>query len=373
MKFLHTADLHLDSAFCALGATAADKSREAQRKLLERIFELAKRECCDMLLIAGDMLDTVFVTPQTQALCLSLFADFKNPVLIAPGNHDPFVAGSFYKSAKLPENVFVFSSPELQFFDFPALDATVAGYAFTSSAMHVSPLAEPIPPRSENGRTLLLCAHAALDAPSSPYAPVLSETLARCGFTYAALGHVHNPSDTDGTVRYCGTPEGRGFDEQGDKSVIIVSVDGGQVTEIKKHTVSEVRYMSDEVFVGDVGEPSELFERLSRAAEKYRGGIPTHLRLELTGTLTFEPSDSLTRYKPALEEGLASLELIDSTLTLPDDAYLEKDVTLRGEFYRTLKPQLYSDVRTERERALRALRIGLAAIDGKSFTDGGKA
>ena len=109
MKLLHTADLHLDSAFCTLGAIGSQGRREAQRSLLKRIFDTAKREECDMMLIAGDLFDTVFVTPETKKLCMELFADFGAPIVIAPGNHDPFVDGSLYKSADLPENVFVFN------------------------------------------------------------------------------------------------------------------------------------------------------------------------------------------------------------------------------------------------------------------------
>ena len=76
--------------------------------------------------------------------------------------------------------------------------------------------------------------------------------------------------------------------------------------------------------------------------------------------------------KALAETYVAYAEIEDMTVALPDGAALEKDGTLRGEFYRTLRPYLVSDDSAERERALRALRIGLAAIDGKKFTDGGR-
>ena len=77
MKFLHTADLHLDSAFCGDGVFGAEARRERQRELLKKIFRIAEDEACDMILIAGDMFDTSFVTPETRKLCLSLFEEFK--------------------------------------------------------------------------------------------------------------------------------------------------------------------------------------------------------------------------------------------------------------------------------------------------------
>ena len=124
MRFLHTADLHLDSAFCKVGALDADAQRKKQRELLERIFNLAQAQSCDMILIAGDLFDTPVATPESAALALRLFAEWKKPIFIAPGNHDALVAGGFYKSAALPENVYLFTSEELQYFDIE-FDETV--------------------------------------------------------------------------------------------------------------------------------------------------------------------------------------------------------------------------------------------------------
>ena len=68
MRILHTGDLHLDSPFCAYGQKDADKQREAGRELLRRIFDCAKDEKCEMILIAGDLFDSRFVTPESAEL-----------------------------------------------------------------------------------------------------------------------------------------------------------------------------------------------------------------------------------------------------------------------------------------------------------------
>ena len=68
----------------------------------------------------------------------------------------------------------------------------------------------------------------------------------------------------------------------------------------------------------------------------------------------------------ARSAGIAYLELVDEPLPLLDGDYLERDTTLRGELYRTLLPKLTSENADERRLASRALRIGLAAIDGRS-------
>ena len=371
MKFLHTADLHLDSAFCADNPSDAESRRDQQRRILTKIFNVAKDENCDMILISGDLFDSTFVSEKTKELCVKLFSEFSRPVVIAPGNHDPFANGCFYKSASVPENVFVFSSTELQYFDFPELDTTVAGYAFTSSALLSNPLAQS-PAERQNGRVLLLCAHTELDTPTTRYAPIQCSDILRYGFDYAALGHVHNIPNTPANIRYCGFAEGRSFDEQGDGGVLIVTADGTEPPHVEKIIVSDMRFLNIEVSVDGLSDSAEIEAAIRATVREVTKGKPTALRLELTGiTGNTEPIDP-SQIRIDANENLLSLKITDNTFCLPDRASLEKDTSLRGEFYRELRDKLTSEDKTERALALRALKIGLAAIDGKAFTDGGR-
>jgi hypothetical protein len=67
------------------------------------------------------------------------------------------------------------------------------------------------------------------------------------------------------------------------------------------------------------------------------------------------------------DSGAEYIEIIDDTMPAIDGEYLARDTTLRGELYRTLLPKLSSEDGNERKLAARALRIGLAAIDGKNI------
>ena len=370
MKFLHTADIHLDSAFSSSGATGAEARRGHQRQCLQRIFALARQEQCDFILMAGDIFDTSFVTPETEELCLSLFEDFKKPIIISAGNHDPYVEGSFYKK-ELPKNVYVFTSSELQYFDFPELSLTVGGYSFTSAALSASPL-ESQPPRQRTQQHLILCAHADLDAPTSRYAPVMSSDIKRLGFDYAALGHVHNTPAAQDNVRYCGFPEGRSFDERGDGGVLLVTLSDENSLTAERRILSNRRYVWEELSLDGIGDTEEMEKLITDTLLSIDAQKESFVRLTLTGTI---PPSSLPDSKIFEEKKpphISELEIIDSTLAIPDGAFLEKDTTLRGEFYRSLRSGLCSDDPSERARTLYALRIGLAAIDGKSFTEGGK-
>ena len=369
MRFLHTADLHLDSAFCKVGAMGAEVQRQRQRELLERIFALAKNECCDMILIAGDLFDTPAATPESAALSLRLFAEWKKPIFIAPGNHDALVSGGFYKSAALPENVYVFSSEELQYFDIDELDVTVAGYAFTAQSLLRSPLAPQARPREESRKTLLLCAHAEVDAPTSRYAPITVSEITRHGFDYAALGHVHNPPVISERIRYCGFPEGRAFDEQGDGGVLIVDIDEYGNVDVTRKITSTRKFIRSGIYLDTSFDAYKIKNAIFNEARKY--SPDTHLRIYLAGIIASETRIDTQSVCEELSANLASLEIIDDTAALPDAAALQKDPTLRGEFYRTLLPSLLSDDEQTRSQSLLALSIGLAAIDGRSFGEGG--
>lgn len=369
MRFLHTADLHLDSAFCKVGALDAEAQRERQRQLLARIFKLAQNQDCDMILIAGDLFDTPVATPESAEQARRLFEEWKKPIFIAPGNHDALVSGGFYKSSALPDNVYLFSSEELQYFDVEELDVTVAGYAFTSSSLARSPLAADGRPREDSLRTLLLCAHADVDNPTSRYAPVTRAQISRHGFDYAALGHVHNPAFISETVRYCGFPEGRAFDEQGDGGVYIVDVDDHGNIEVTRRITSERKFVSLSIALDSSFDLGKIKNAVYEQVRKYSSD--THLRIYLTGIVATDTRLDTQSVCAELCSSLASLEIVDDTAALPDAEALQKDPTLRGEFYRTLLPSLVSDDERTRSEALLALRIGLAAIDGRSFSEGG--
>ena len=370
MKILHTGDLHLDSAFCGGGESYAQMRRERQRQVLKKIFSVASDERCDMILIAGDFFDTSYVTPETKELCISLFRQFDGPVVVSAGNHDPLLQGSFW-GGSLPENVRVFNSTALSYFEFKELGVAVGGYSFTSSAMTSSPLEREMARPRTWEKLLLLCAHADLDSPISRYAPVMSSDIRRLGFDYAALGHVHNPPcGDDERIRYCGFAEGRSFDEIGDGGVLIIELDeNGMRTE--RVTVSEYRYVTEELDVSDMHTREQISEAVSRRLSEIADRGLTFVRLELCGIFSGDEDIDVSAIESLTTEGIADLQITDATLCLPDKAQLEKDTSLKGEFYRSLRQELYSEDASRRRLALRALRIGLSAIDGRDFTYGG--
>ena len=130
IKILHTADLHLDSAFEALPAGKAAIRRAEQRELLSRLAELARSERADLVLLAGDIFDGGGTYFETGA---EFVRDMSVPVFIAPGNHDPYDARSPYAKLDIPQNVRIFTERDVECAELPELGVRVYGAAFTGS------------------------------------------------------------------------------------------------------------------------------------------------------------------------------------------------------------------------------------------------
>ncbi len=368
MKLLHTADLHLDSPFAGKSPAEAEEKRNLQRRVLKRIFSLAKKESSDMILIAGDLFDGKYITPETESLCLRLFREAGCPVVIAPGNHDPYVVGSFYQKHELPENVYVFSSSQLQCFDFEELGVKLFGYAFSSSVLSESPLAGTEVPE-EDGTLRILCAHGDLGIAVSRYAPILPADAVRLRLDYCALGHIHHAGEVveeDETLLcYSGIPQGRSYDELGQGTVRMVTLSRHHLPVIKQVKVSEEEYHWEELDVSGCEDAAKMAREIIEVVQRVSDGGGTHLRLTLTGNAPAEVMEELLATKDTLVGALLKLELQDRTVPYAEGSYLEKDVGLRGAFYRSLYPKLTHEDPHVRRQALRALQIGLCAIENR--------
>ncbi len=357
LKILHTADLHLDSPFEGLPAGKAAMRRGEQRELLGRLTELVRHENVQLVLLAGDLLDSdkpYFETGEELALCLGRMGV---PVFIAPGNHDFYSPKSPWARLKLPENVHVFSEEALKAVTLESLGVTVWGAAFT--ARHSGPLLRGFHAGREDGLWNLICLHGEVGARDSVYDPISEEELSTCGADYVALGHIHR---TSGLLRAGGTwyswpgcPEGRGFDESGEKTVNLVTLTDGNCR-LETRSVALRRYESLRV---DVTGADPLLAVHTLLPDETVRDI---YRITLTGAC--DESPDLGRMQAALGELFFELRLRDETH--PRASWWERagDDSLRGLFLKKLHVR-WEAARDEQERRTleQAARWGLAALD----------
>ena len=231
VRILHAADLHLDSPFEALTLAQAAQRRREQRSLLRALPELAQAHGAQIILLAGDLLDSASPYPETAKALAETFDGCGAEVFLAPGNHDYYSAGVPYARLTFPENVHIFRSPRIEAVTLPELGVRVWGAAFTDSRCPGLLRGFSVPKQA--GLLDVLCLHGEVGNPASAYDPVSAAELAASGLDYAAFGHVHRFGGVQragGTVyAWPGCMEGRGFDETGEKGVLLVDVAAGDV------------------------------------------------------------------------------------------------------------------------------------------------
>ena len=352
LKIIHGADFHLDSPFSGLTPKRAAQRRGEQRELLERLAELARKKGAGLVLLAGDLLDSERVFPETALALSKALASIPCPVFIAPGNHDPYTDRSIWTALNWPDNVHIFRSRGLERVDLPG--CTLWGRAFTGAHQETSPLEGLAVPG--DGKLHLAVLHGCVGERNG-YGPISPAEIAASGLDYLALGHIHQGSglNKEGNTfwAYPGCPEGRGFDELGDKGVLYVEAEPGQV---KSQFVSlaKRRY---EIITADITGPAGPLAAILEALPGRTSDLIC--RLILTGE---GPAPDLVNLEQTLAPEFYGLTLVDRT-RLPRDLWARREEdTLTGLFLRTMWEKCQAE--PDNQALQLAARYGLAALEG---------
>lgn len=358
LRILHTADLHLDSPFEALPAAKAAVRRSEQRELFSRITKAAVSEEVDLVLLSGDLFDSDTSYYETGETLAAGLRALKVPVVIAPGNHDFYFSGSPYAKLKFPENVHIFTEESISCFEFPALSCRVYGAAFTDKRCR--PLLEGFRAEENDGIINLMCIHGEVGVPTSIYNPISEKQLAHSGISYCALGHVHKASGLlkSGSCFYSqpGCPEGRGFDETGDKYVNIIDIDENGGCELRQLSLCSRQYR---ILSVDITGQDPLLAIHSALPDETMRDI---YRIVLTGEC--ETAPKVSRLMRNLEELFFSLQIRDNTRPGGNIWQRMDEDTLRGLFLSKMREKYDSASPAEKPAVEKAVRWGLAALDG---------
>jgi len=234
VKIVHAADIHAGRpASRELSQEKASIRRREVEASLFRIVDLVKREKAQVLLVAGDFFEHTYVRPAWVREVSSLFASIpKTWVFISPGNHDPMVRDSLYRSTKWSQNVIVFDSPRFKEVVLKDLGIAIYGLGWNSFFERDRLLKGFKTSRSDLFSILLLHADfitkrktSGQENAVSDYLPVWREDIENCGADYVALGHIHSPCDFNvgkSTVVYPGCPEPLDFGDQGERGIYVL-------------------------------------------------------------------------------------------------------------------------------------------------------
>lgn len=354
VKILHAADFHLDSPFDALPPEKAARRRQEQRDMLGRIAQLCRGGGVQLLLLAGDLLDSAAAYYETKETLSAALGACGAQVFIAPGNHDWFSPASPY-AEKWPENVHIFRSGTIEEVVLPELGCRVCGAAFRMD--HAASMLDGYT-APDDGLVNIMVLHG--DLKEGPYAPVRPQAIEKSNLDYLALGHVHTFSGFlhagKTTYAYPGCPEGRGFDETGEKGVIVGAVEKGRC-DLRFFPLPGRRYVDMQLDLTGAADAAAALAEVIPAEKS--GDI---CRITLTGEAD---NVSLTALAPLLEGHWFHAVLRDRTRPVRDIwAGLEED-SLRGAFLRRLRG-LYDAADEGRKRTVEnAVRFGLAALENR--------
>ena len=346
-RFLHLADLHLETSFGGQPATRA-RLRRATREAFEAGVELALRERLHAVLVAGDLFDDELLSLRTEAWLVRQvrrLADAGVWFLAACGNHDPGAAG--LRMARLAAGdgspawrarVHLFTAPEATPIEVTDTDGTAV--AVVVGAGHPTDreggnLAARFPDLTHRLPVVGLL-HTQIDGARGAerhdrYAPsTRADYEARRGYAYWALGHVHQAQRAlEGLpVFYAGNLQGRHSREAGAKGGWLVEAHANAFAEPRFARLAPVRWARIPIETLAAGSSAAaLVEALGRriAAEREVPGEEIAVVLELSGETALAPRLRDEDEQRALEEDLAAgtgaleVQLRDAGLRLPVD------------------------------------------------------
>lgn len=351
MKILHSADLHLDTPFAGRSEAQVNELRRCLLEIPGRLAALCRQEQCDLMLLSGDLFDGPWTSVSLNALRAAL-EEAAVPVFISPGNHDFCGANSPYLTEIWPDNVHIFTNPELQSVVLKELDCRIYGAGYRS--MDCAPLLKNF--RADGNETYHIAVlHGDPTQVSSPYCPITSLQVRESGLHYLALGHIHKSGSFRSGETLCawpGCPMGRGYDEPDTKGCLIVTI--GEQTQCRFVPLDTPRFYDHEIAAGT--DPESAIQTVLPAA----GDTHFH-RITLTGEAA--PLD-LSALSAAFDQ-FPNLELRDRTVPEKDIWGSADADSLEGVYFRLLKDAMAeADEHTQKTLTL-AARISRQILDGQ--------
>ena len=353
MRILHTADLHLCSPLTA--NLTGDKIRERKAELFttfERMVEKAIELGAFAIIIAGDLFDSDKITLRDCKRVAEIIERY-------PALTYFYVAGNHERTAftdriqEKPKNLIIFGE---QWEYYAINDVRIIGRSHTEPGMFESLVCE-------GGKKNIVILHTEPTEKNGTVGIGFDDAQGR-GIDYLALGHYHTYRTyriSDGGIAvYPGTPEGRGFDEEGEKGFVLVDVDNKGIHHsfipFAKRTLHRI-----EIDITGIKRRIDIEDKISARLSE----IPSDdlVRIELVGYI--EPADcvDIDLIYARFVNNYYHFEVKNNTRVRVSPENYRFDKSLRGEFIRLLDEA--KDL-SEEDRGAIAL-MGMRALNDEPF------
>ncbi|RZV40520.1 MAG: DNA repair exonuclease [Candidatus Acidulodesulfobacterium acidiphilum] len=294
IKFIHAADIHLDSPLIGLEnyeGAPVEKIRGAARKALSELVDLAAEEEASFVVIAGDMYDGDWKDYNTGLFLLNTLSKLASNginVFIAKGNHD--AESKITKNLKPPEGIKIFSSkkPETFYLNLKNFNIAIHGQSFSSPAVKEN-LASNYP-QAEKGMFNVGILHTSVNgrAGHENYAPCSIDDLKSKGYNYWALGHIHKREvlSENPLIVFPGNIQGRHIKETGFKGCMVVSIDDDYNVSAEFKSLCSIVWSYCETDVTGAESPEEVVEKVNISVKNELSknkGMFTAARISIKG------------------------------------------------------------------------------------------
>jgi len=292
IRFLHTADIHLDSPLKGLeihGDAPVDRIRGATRRAFDNLIDLAVEEKVDFLLIAGDLYDGDWKDYNTGLFFAGRMGSLDRAgirVFIVSGNHD--AASQITRTMPLPKNVTLFPSRKPVTVRMDEYGIAIHGQSYSSRAV-TDNLAAGYPRHDPHSFNIGMI-HTSLTGREGheEYAPCSIDDLKSKGYDYWALGHVHKREivSEDPLIIFPGNLQGRHIKETGAKGATLVTVEDGRVINSEQKDLDVLRWSICKTDLSECDSTDAIYGTVRHGLEQeldMADGRPLALRLILTG------------------------------------------------------------------------------------------
>ena len=356
MKFVHIADMHLDSAFSNLSDKdiMGDLRRLEQRKVFKKIIEYIKENDVGYLFISGDLYEHKYIKQSSIEYINNLFKEIpETKIFIAAGNHDPKVKNSYYNKFNWNSNVKIFDS----FIEkVEESDCNIYGYSFDDFYCNNCGIEDFLV--EQNGKPNILVIHGNLDGvkkDDKPYNPISKKILLEKGFDYVALGHIHKPDYENKKIVYPGSTISLGFDELGKHGMIVGELN--QDLKLEFIPLDNEEFTISEINVDNLGSKEELIEKINTLNINPN----EYVEIILKGGRNFE-IDKYDILKYIQNDRIIKIK--DETRLSRDLEKIANESTLRGLFVKEMLEKLENENDLEKKDILeKAVEIGLDALE----------
>lgn len=355
MKLIHCSDLHLDSPMET--HLSEKQARERNREILAtftRMVSYAVDQGVEAVLIAGDLFDSGRTRSSTVSYVLDIIAQAKDvDFLYLRGNHDE--DGGILPGTCLPENLKCFGDSWITYrygsLAVTGVELTPDNHTSIYDTLALDP-----------GDTNIVLLHGQEATQPGPDLVCLPRLKGK-NIHYLALGHLHSyreePLDHFGTYCYSGCLEGRGFDECGEKGFVLLTVEDRR---IRRSFVPFAQRQLHNIPVDITGR--ETVPQLCSAIREAAAGVPQKdlVKVTLTGTYTPQTHKDLAFVRQSLEHSFYFLRIKDESTLYLEPADYANDISLKGEFIRTV---MAADLTEEEKEQI--ICAGLLALRGEEI------